>query len=139
MKGGRQRVALMEGLLDTTRRGLHRRSPVPSFLSRNNARASAVAGERLEHFAPGDHVGIDRHGTWSGLRAGDGAGPICYDLRVHAEKMMRAGATADEAERRYMVPKKFQDYEIYGGFTVGAAMRSYFTRLSGARSPEDLL
>ena len=72
-----------------------------------------------------------------------GHGPVCGretvldqsalfdDLRAHAEKMLRAGATAEEAERRYIVPERFQDYRIsYWDFTVGAAMRSYFTRLS---------
>ena len=53
------------------------------------------------------------------------------DLRAHAEKMMRAGVTVEEAERRYIVPKRFQDYELFSwGLSVGAAMQSYFAGLA---------
>jgi glyoxylase-like metal-dependent hydrolase (beta-lactamase superfamily II) len=71
-----------------------------------------------------------------------GHGPVCGqetvreqaalfdDLRSHAEKMRRTGATAEQAERRYAVPKRFGDYGIHSwGLSVGAAMRSYFTKL----------
>jgi glyoxylase-like metal-dependent hydrolase (beta-lactamase superfamily II) len=55
------------------------------------------------------------------------------DLRAHAEKMMRAGMTVDEAERRYGVPPRFQDHPVHSwDFTVGAAMRSYFSKLSAS-------
>ena len=41
--------------------------------------------------------------------------------------MKRAGATAEEAERRYVVPERFKDYHLFSwDFSVGAAMRSYF-------------
>jgi hypothetical protein len=49
------------------------------------------------------------------------------DLQAHAEKMKRAGATAEEAERRYVVPERYKDYHMFcWGFTVGTAMQSYF-------------
>ncbi len=49
------------------------------------------------------------------------------DLHAHAEKMIRAGATPELAEQRYIVPKRFQDYRLSSwDFTVGSAMRSYF-------------
>ena len=52
------------------------------------------------------------------------------DLRQHAERMMRAGATADEAERRYEIPRQFRDFDILSwNFTVGGAMRTYFEAL----------
>jgi glyoxylase-like metal-dependent hydrolase (beta-lactamase superfamily II) len=55
------------------------------------------------------------------------------DLRAHAEKMIRAGASAAEAERRYKVPQRFQHCQIHSwGLTVEAAMRSYFSRLAPA-------
>jgi len=53
------------------------------------------------------------------------------DLRRHAEKMMKTGADADEAERRYIAPARLEKYRIRSwGLTVGAALRSYFERLS---------
>ena len=53
------------------------------------------------------------------------------DLRHHAEQMMRAGADVDEAERRYVVPKAFRDFEILSwAFTVGGAMRSLYAGLA---------
>ena len=71
-----------------------------------------------------------------------GHGPVCGvdtvrdqcalfdDLRAHAEKMLRAGVAVDEAERRYLVPKQFQNHSIHSwDFTIGAAMRSYFAKL----------
>jgi glyoxylase-like metal-dependent hydrolase (beta-lactamase superfamily II) len=70
-----------------------------------------------------------------------GHGPICGhetvrnqaalfdDLHTHAEKMLRAGTTADEAERRYVVPARFQSYHVHSrALTIGAAMRSYFQK-----------
>jgi cyclase len=70
-----------------------------------------------------------------------GHGPVCgqetvreqaalFDtLGAHAEKMMRAGASADEAERRYIVPPRFQKFGVHSwGLTVGAAMRSYYQK-----------
>ena len=72
-----------------------------------------------------------------------GHGPICGhetvqdqsalfdDLRAHAEKMISAGAPADEAERRYVVPRRFETYGLHSwDFTIGAAMRSYFAGLA---------
>jgi len=77
-----------------------------------------------------------------------GHGPVCRqetvrdqsalldDLREHAGRMLRTGASAEEAERRYAVPKRFQDYEIDWGFSIGPALRSYFAGLtSPASSP----
>ena len=54
------------------------------------------------------------------------------DLRGHAERMLRAGATADEAERRYAVPKRFETYAIDWGFGVGPAIRNYYAKLPRA-------
>ena len=41
-----------------------------------------------------------------------------------------AGASADEAEGRYAVPRPFSNFEMLSwSFTVGGAMRTYFTAL----------
>ena len=66
-----------------------------------------------------------------------GHGPVCGqdnvreqialfdDLRAHAEKMKREGASPEEAERRYVVPKRFQGFRITAwGWTIGPAMES---------------
>jgi len=52
------------------------------------------------------------------------------DLHAHAEKMIRDGATTDEAEQRYIVPKRFQNYHLEWGFSIGPAMRDYYATLS---------
>jgi hypothetical protein len=54
------------------------------------------------------------------------------DLRRHAERMLQAGASVDEAERRYVVPRRFADFDVLcWAFTVGGAMRSCFAALRG--------
>jgi len=87
---------------------------------------------------------LDRFAAYSRrTRFVPGHGPVCRretvqdqcalfdDLHTHAEKMIRAAVSIDEAERRYTVPQRFQTYGLHSwDFTVGAAMRSYFTRLS---------
>jgi glyoxylase-like metal-dependent hydrolase (beta-lactamase superfamily II) len=71
-----------------------------------------------------------------------GHGPICNienvreqaalmdDLRAHADKMIRTGATVEEAARRYVVPPAFQSYRQFGwGWRVGAAMENFYKNL----------
>jgi hypothetical protein len=51
-------------------------------------------------------------------------------LREHAERMIKLGVGAEEAERRYVVPRAFADFDILcWNFTVGGAMRTYFAAL----------
>jgi hypothetical protein len=51
-------------------------------------------------------------------------------LRERAERMIRSGGSADEAERRYTVPKAFQHFDmLWWNFTVGGAMRTCFAAL----------
>lgn len=55
---------------------------------------------------------------------------ILDDLRAHAEKMIKSGATATEAAQRYVVPGKFKSFQIFSwGFTVGASMVKYYAEL----------
>jgi hypothetical protein len=83
---------------------------------------------RRTRFVPG-------HAAVCGLEVVREQSALMDDLRGHAEKMMQAGATAEEAERRYIVPQRFQDYGLRSwGFTVGAAMRSYFTGITPSAS-----
>ena len=71
---------------------------------------------------------VPGHRAVCGLETVRDQSALMDDMRSHAEKMHRAGAGAEEAERRYVVPKRFQDYGIHSwGLSVGAAMRSYYT------------
>jgi cyclase len=73
----------------------------------------------------------------SGVQFVPGHGPVCRqdnvreqialfdDLRAHAQKMKREGASPEEAERRYVVPRQFQSFRITAwGWTIGPAMQS---------------
>jgi glyoxylase-like metal-dependent hydrolase (beta-lactamase superfamily II) len=83
---------------------------------------------RQTQFVPG-------HGPVCGVEAVRDQADVMDDLRSHAEKMIRNGSTVEEAERRYVVPKAFQTYRLSAwGWTVGAAMQSYFAKL-GSASP----
>jgi hypothetical protein len=79
-------------------------------------------GRRLR-FGPG-------HGPLSSVREVLEQARLMDDLREHAERMMSAGATVDEAERRYEVPDSYREYDMLSwGATVGGAMRAYFAAL----------
>ena len=79
---------------------------------------------RRTQFVPG-------HRAVCGLETVREQAALMDDLQAHAEKMIRAGATPEEAEQRYIVPKRFRDYPLSSwDFTVGSAMRSYFAALA---------
>jgi len=83
--------------------------------------------DRRTRFVPG-------HAAVCGLDTVREQAALMDDLRGHAEKMIRAGASAEEAERQYVAPKPFQDFRLARwDFTVGAAMRSYFAALAPRR------
>ncbi len=78
---------------------------------------------RRTRFVPG-------HGPVCGQETVRDQSDLFDNLRAHAERMIRAGASAEEAERSYIVPERFRDYRVSGwGFRVGAAMYSYYDRL----------
>ena len=77
---------------------------------------------RRTRFVPG-------HGQVCGLETVREQRDLFDDLRAHAEKMLRAGASAAEAERRYAVPKRFQTFEASWGWSIGPAMQNYFSVL----------
>lgn len=78
---------------------------------------------------------VPGHGPVCGMETVRDQQDLFDDLRGHAEKMLRSGATAEEAERRYIVPEQFQDYRLaYWGLRIAAAMQSYFAGL-GPPSP----
>jgi len=82
---------------------------------------------RRTQFVPG-------HGSVCGVQVVREQAKLMDDLRAHAEKMIRSGVTAEEAERRYVVPKSFQTYRNHAwGWTVGAAMQSFYLKLAPRR------
>jgi cyclase len=79
---------------------------------------------RRTQFVPG-------HGPVCGLETVREQMAIMDHLRAHAEKMLRIGATAEEAARRYVVPRAFQSYRQFGwGWRVGAAMENFYQNLA---------
>ena len=73
---------------------------------------------------------ISGHGPLSSIEHVREQATLMDALREHAERMIRVGATVEEAERRYVVPPQFRHFEVLSwSFTVGGAMRSYFSAL----------
>jgi cyclase len=79
---------------------------------------------------------VPGHGPICGLDTVRDQADLMDDLRRHATKMLETGASADEATRRYVVPARFREYEIFSwGWTVGGALRSYYRGLPHAGPP----
>jgi cyclase len=75
---------------------------------------------RRTKFVPG-------HGPVCGIEVVREQQDVFDDLRAHAGKMKKDGATVEEATRRYVVPQRFRDLEIFAwGWTIGAAVESFF-------------
>jgi glyoxylase-like metal-dependent hydrolase (beta-lactamase superfamily II) len=90
--------------------------------------------DELEAFDKGTQF-IPGHGPIGSLNEIREHAAIMDDLRDHAERMMRAGVPADEAEIRYAVPRRFRRFEMLcWAFTVGGAMRNYYAALRSARA-----
>src|SRR5207244_3057312 len=77
---------------------------------------------RRTQFIPG-------HRAVCGLETVREQAALMDGLRAHAEKMISARVTAEQAAQRYVVPKRFQDYSMRWDFGLVAAMRSYFAVL----------
>jgi glyoxylase-like metal-dependent hydrolase (beta-lactamase superfamily II) len=85
---------------------------------------------------------LDRFvGYGPGTQFVPGHGPICSvdvvrefadlidDLHSHSEKMLRAGASVEEATERYIVPARFGKFEMFSwDWAIGGAMRSYYAQ-----------
>ena len=83
---------------------------------------------------------LDRlDGYGRGTRFVPGHGPVCGvdvvrefaelidDLHGHSEKMLRAGASVEEATRRYTVPVRFERFGMFSwDWAIGGAMRNYY-------------
>lgn len=79
-----------------------------------------AAYDKKTQFIPG-------HGNAGNRAAVAELADLFDDWHAHAEKMMKSGATVEEAEERYTLPKRFESGPMLGWrFTVGDAMRSYY-------------
>jgi cyclase len=78
-------------------------------------------------------------GYGGGTRFVPGHGPICGvevvhefadlidDLHSHSEKMILAGASVEEATRRYTTPPRFEKFGMFSwDWAIGGAMRNYY-------------
>jgi glyoxylase-like metal-dependent hydrolase (beta-lactamase superfamily II) len=86
----------------------------------------------LNHFAgyDGKTKFVPGHGPVCGVETVHEQAALMDDLRAHAEKMIRMGVDANEAERRYVVPKPFEHFRISAwGWTVAPALRSFYAFL----------
>jgi glyoxylase-like metal-dependent hydrolase (beta-lactamase superfamily II) len=80
---------------------------------------------RRTQFVPG-------HAAICGLETVREQQALFDHLHAHAERIRKAGGTAEEAERSYTIPRQFQDYHMRSwGISVGAAMQSYFRAMIG--------
>jgi metallo-beta-lactamase superfamily protein len=78
---------------------------------------------RGTRFVPG-------HGALCGVDAVQTMADVMDDLRLHAERMLKAGLPVGEAQRRYVVPPRFESLAIVAwGFTVAAAIDKYCAEL----------
>ena len=95
--------------------------------------ADLVAWRRvLDRFAgyPRQTRFVPGHGPVCGFETVREQADLMDDLRSHAERMIRTGATAEEAVRRYQVPEPFAAFLVFSwDWTIGAALRSYYATL----------
>jgi glyoxylase-like metal-dependent hydrolase (beta-lactamase superfamily II) len=75
---------------------------------------------RATRFVPG-------HGPICGVEVVHEFADLIDDLHSHAQKMIQAGESVEEATQRYAVPPRFEKFGIFSwDWAVGGAMRSYY-------------
>jgi glyoxylase-like metal-dependent hydrolase (beta-lactamase superfamily II) len=80
--------------------------------------------DRRTQFVPG-------HGHVGGHASVREQATLLDQLREHAERMIRLGVSVEEAERRYVVPRAFANFDMLcWNITIGGAMRTYFAALN---------
>ena len=79
-------------------------------------------------FVPG-HGQVCGQGGIAELRA------VFDDLAAHAGKMYKAGVSAEEAEKRYVVPEPFKNFAIFSwALSVGAAMAKLYGEFKAGKA-----
>ena len=74
-----------------------------------------------------DTLFVPGHGQLCGQEGIATSRSVFDDLAEHAQKMFKAGVSAEEAAARYAVPEKFKDFPIFAwGFTVAATIAKLY-------------
>jgi len=85
--------------------------------------------ETLKKFAAldKDTIFVPGHGQVCGQEGIATIREVFDDIAAHAERMHKAGVTAEEASLRYVVPDKFKNFYIFAwGFTIGPAISKLY-------------
>jgi cyclase len=85
--------------------------------------------ETLKKFAAldKDTIFVPGHGQICGQEGIASIREVFDDIAEQAEKMHKAGVTAEEAAERYVVPDKFKNFPIFAwGFTIGPAITKLY-------------
>jgi len=85
--------------------------------------------ETLKKFAAFDKdtVFVPGHGQICGQEGIATIREVFDDIAAQAEKMYKAGVSAEEAQHRYVVPDKFKNFPIFAwGFTIGPAITKLY-------------
>jgi glyoxylase-like metal-dependent hydrolase (beta-lactamase superfamily II) len=84
--------------------------------------------DRLASYGPGTKF-VPGHGPICGVEVVREFADLIDDLHGHSEKMIRTGASVEEATQRYDVPARFEKFEMNSwDWAIGGAMRSYYAR-----------
>ena len=92
---------------------------------------TTVSGWRatLKTFASWDKdtLFVPGHGQLCGQRGIAAVREVFDDIAEQAGKMFNAGVPAEEAQHRYVVPKKFKNFFVFSwGFTIGPAITQLY-------------
>jgi len=92
---------------------------------------TTVSGWRatLETFASWDKdtLFVPGHGQLCGQRGVATVREVFDDIAEQAGEMFKAGVPAEEAQHRYVVPKKFKNFFVFSwGFTIGSAITQLY-------------
>ena len=70
---------------------------------------------------------VPGHGQLCGQRGIAAVREVFDDIAEQAGKMFKAGVPAEEAQHRYVVPKKFKKFFVFSwGFTIGPAITQLY-------------
>lgn len=84
--------------------------------------------DRFARYGPRTRF-VPGHGPICGVEAVSEFAGLIDDLHSHSGKMIRAGASVEEATRRYTVPARFEKFGLLSwDWRIGGAMRSYYSR-----------
>lgn len=82
--------------------------------------------DRLAAYGRGTRF-VPGHGSVCGIEVVREFADLIDDLQSHAQKMMKDGASVEEATQRYTVPQRFEKFDVFSwDWAIGGAMRSCY-------------